>query len=520
MESEISNHKGTMNVGKFLTFSAGKVPDKTAVVYQKVRICYRELNEKANRVAQALLDMGLKKGDRVSMLSMNSGYFPEIFYGILKAGGVFVPLNYRLAPKEALSVLDDSDARMIFFEDELADKLETVRESLTKIEKYICIDNEETQIGLAYQALVEKYSGSEPDTEVSISDECEIIYTSGTTGKPKGVVLTHENIIFTMVNAILGRDLKPGLTSLVVSPMYHVAGLNNHLSTTISLGGTAVIVRQFDSETVMKAIDEEKVEYFPAAGTIFNLLVKELGEKQYDIDSVVQLQSGASITPVEVRNKLAEFFPNAPVYEAYGLTEVGDGVIFLSGKDSIKRPDSVGKAGLFGQVKVVDDNSREVEAGQVGEIIINGPVVTKGYYKKQKETEEAIRDGWLHTGDLGKMDSEGFLYVVGRKKDMIISGGENIYPREIEEVLWKHEKIFDAAVIGVPDKKWGEIVRAIVKMKPNEEMTEKEIVDYCRNHIASYKKPRSVVFVDDIPKNPSGKTLKDVLREKYGAPTI
>ena len=506
-----------MNIGKYLTFSSGKVPDKIAIICGDVRLSYKELNNNANRVAHTLMDMGLKKKDKVAMLSLNSACFPEIFYGILKAGGVFVPLNFRLSSQEILSILSDSDAKILFFEEELADSLEPVRKSLSNIDKYICIGGKALNGVHAYQELVAQYPEYEPNREVYLGDECEIIYTSGTTGKPKGVVLTHENVMFTIVSAIIGRDLKPGLKGLVVSPMYHVAGLNNHLGTTIALGGTAVIIRQFDSEAVMKVIQEEQVQYFPAASTIFNLLVQQLEGAQYGVSSVVQLQSGAAITPVEVRKKLAKYFPNAPVYEAYGLTEVGDGAVFLNGKDSIKRPDSVGKAGLFAQVRVVDNNDQQVKAGEVGEIVINGPVVTKGYYKEQEETEKAIRFGWLHTGDLGRLDDEGFLYVVGRKKDMIISGGENIYPREIEEILWKHEKIQEAAVIGVPDKKWGETVRAIVRLKPGEKLTEKETIDYCKQHIASYKKPRSVIFVSEIPKNPSGKTLKSLLREKHGA---
>lgn len=303
----------------------------------------------------------------------------------------------------------------------------------------------------------------------------------------------------------------------MVSPMYHVAGLNNHFGTTIALNGTAVIIRRFDPEVIMTSILNENVQYFPGASTIFKMLLSGIEGKRYDTTSVIQLQSGAEITPIEVKKKLAQYFPNAEgVYEAYGLTEVGDGVIFLSGRDSLARPGSTGKAGLLAQVRVVDENDRDVKTEEVGEIIIKGPVIMKEYYKNKEETEKSIQNGWLYTGDLGKLDEEGYLYVVGRKKDMIKSGGENIYPREIEELLLRNQKIADAAVIGIPDKQWGESVRAVVQLKTGECMTEEEAINFCKQHVASYKKPKSVVFVNEIPKNASGKVLKDEVRKKYG----
>jgi len=508
-----------MNIGYLLTFMAGKVPDRTAFICENVRLSYAELNSRANCLAHALLGMGVRKGEKVALLSMNSNYYPEIYFGILKAGGMFGSINFRNAPEEILYVLDNSDAKIFIFEEELSSKVTPIRSRLSKIEKIICVRGDAYGDTLDYETLISSQPDTEPDVTISLDDGCEIIYTSGTTGRPKGVVLTHENVLCTMLTIIIGRELRPGQTSLVVSPMYHVAGLNNHFGTTIALGGTAVIMRQFDPEAIMEAIQRERVQYFPAASTIFNMLIQAIEGKKYDTSSVIQVQSGSAVTPVEVRERLAQYFPNAlGVYEAYGLTEVGDGVVFLSGRDSLKRPASVGKAGLFAQVKVVDDNGHDITAGEVGEIIIKGPVVTKGYYKNREETEKAIRDGWLYTGDLGKLDDEGYLYIVGRKKDMIISGGENIYPREIEEVLWRHPKIADAAVIGVPDKQWGESVRAVIHLKPGEKATEEEVIEFCKQHIASYKKPKSIIFVDELPTNPSGKVLKDEVRARYGRP--
>jgi len=509
-----------MNVGYLLTFMTEKAPNRTAVIYGNSRLSYAELNSRANSLGHVLLVLGVKKGDKVALLSMNSGHYPEIFFGILKAGGVFVPINFRYAPEEILYVLDNSDAKICIFEEELASKITPISR-LSRVEKFICVgsDAHETE-PYDYETLIVEQRSTEPDVYVSSDDVCEIIYTSGTTGKPKGVVLTHDNVMSTMLTAIIGRELHPEHTSLVVSPMYHVAGLNNHFGTTIALGGTAVIIRRFQPEALMETIQKERIQYFPAASTVFNMLLQAIEAKKYDTRSVIQVQSGSAVTPLEVRERLAEYFPNAlGVYEAYGLTEVGDGVVFLTGKDSLQKPGSVGKAGLFAQVRIVDENGQGTAVGGMGEIVIKGPVVTKAYYKNEEETEKAIRDGWLYTGDLGTLDDEGYLYIVGRKKDMIISGGENIYPREIEEVLWRHPKIAEAAVIGVPDKKWGESVRAVIELIPGAEVTEDEVIEFCKQHIASYKKPKSVVFVDEIPKNPSGKVLKDEVRARYGRPT-
>ena len=506
-----------MNITTFLTLAAGKWPQRTAVVCGSVRLSYEQLNSRANRVAHALLDMEVRKGDKIALLSMNSAYYPEIYYGILKAGAVFVPVNFRLSPEEILYVLNNSDTRVFIFEKELAPKVPPIQSRLHKVKRLVCIEDKTCEHGQDYETLMAGKADAKPDVHVSLEDGCEIVYTSGTTGKPKGVMLTHENIMCTMLSVITGRELRPGSTSLVVSPMYHVAGLNNHFGTTIALGGTEVVIRQFEPEALMETIRREKVQFFPTASTIFNMLVQALDGKNYDASSVVHLQSGSTITPVEVRKKLSQYFPNAVgVFEAYGLTEVGDGVVFLNGSDSLDRPASVGKAGLFAHLRVVDPRGQDANVGEVGEIIIKGPVVTKGYYKNKRETAKAIRDGWLYTGDLGKLDDEGYLYIVGRKKDLIISGAENIYPREIEEVLWCHPKIAEVAVIGIPDEKWGESVRAVVHLKPGQVMSEAEVIEWCKQHIASYKKPRSVVFTGEIPKNASGKILKDEVRARYG----
>ncbi len=506
------------NVSEFLHFSALKYPKNTALKCGDQQLTYLELNQRANALARALCNMGIKPGDHIAIWSYNSIVFPEIFYGIIRAGAVFVPLNFRLNITEIIEVLKDSDATWLFFEKDLLPETALLEKTVPLLKKYVCIDADGISGAFSYQDLIRNVPGAEIEIKTSPEDICEIIYTSGTTGKHKGVMLTHRNIIATMITVMLGRELTACPVGLVISPMYHVAGLNNHLGTTIALGGTAVIIRHFEAEALMETIQREKVQFFPATAALFNILVKKLEQSEtiYDTSSIIQLQSGAAITPADLRKKLLHCFCGARIYEAYGLTEVGDGVVFLNGKESLEHMDSIGKPGLFARIKVVDDDHHELPVGQVGEIIIQGAVVTAGYYRNEAATAEAIRDGWLYTGDLGKYDSQGYLYIVGRKKEMIISGGENIYPREIEEVLCRHDDIDDAAVIGIQSEKWGETVCAVVQLKPGRILMESDVTNFCKRYLASYKKPTSVIFIDEIPKNAAGKIQKNLLKQKYG----
>lgn len=504
-----------MNIGCLLTLSANKFPDRPALLFEDKRFTYREFNQRANRFTNAVLGLGLEKGEKVAVLLFNSNHFVEAYFGTIKAGGVFTPINFRLAAQEVLYILNHSDARVFVFGREFTDLVAKIRSQLSKVQSFISIGKSTVPETLDYEALLEASKDVDPDQPVSEEDECQLMYTSGTTGKPKGAVITHRNVLWNLINTILGREEKEGDTSLVIGPLYHTAALNNHFTVRVALAGTTILIKNFEPRRFMEMIEKERVNVISGAPAVYHLILNLPDVKKYDTRSITKCTAGSSILPDETRRKLLELFPNAQgVYDVYGCTEASPCITILKAADSLRKRECVGPPLPFLEVRIVDDQDKDVPPGEVGELLSRGPNVMKSYYKDPQATAEALRGGWLHTGDLARMDEEGFIYIVDRKKDMIISGGENIYPREIEEVLYRNPKIQDAAVIGIPDPLWGESVKAFIVLKTGEMMKEEEVIEYCRSHLASYKKPKSVAFVDSLPRNPSGKVLKTILREK------
>ncbi|MEW6377642.1 MAG: long-chain-fatty-acid--CoA ligase [Thermodesulfobacteriota bacterium] len=504
-----------MDVGQILTLTANKFPERIAILFEEKRFTYQEFNGRVNRFAHSLLRLGLRKGEKVAVLLFNSNHFVEAYWGTAKAGGVFTPINFRFAPDEVRYILDHSDAHFFVFGEEFSDLVNTIRSQPHRIKNFISI-GDRVRDAHDYERLLEKSENREPSVRLSEKDECQLMYTSGTTGRPKGALITHGNILWNLINTITGREDKEGEISLVIGPLYHTAALNNHFTVRVAMAGTSILIKRFEPRGVMEIIEKEKVNVISGAPAVYHLLLALPDVEKYDTRSVTKCTTGASILPDETKERLLKFFPNAHgVYDVYGCTEASPSITILKAKDSLRKRACVGPPLPFLEVRIVDDQEREVPVGGVGELICRGPNVMKGYYKDRKATREALRGGWLHTGDLACMDEEGSVYIVDRKKDMIVSGGENIYPREIEEVLYHHPKIQDVAVIGIPDPIWGESVKAFVVLKKGDKMKGEEVIEYCKNNLASYKKPRSVEFVEDLPRNPSGKVLKTVLREKY-----
>jgi acyl-CoA synthetase (AMP-forming)/AMP-acid ligase II len=504
-----------MNVGQILTLSANKFPERTAFIFEDKRFTYQEFNERVNRFSQALLQRGLRKGEKVAILLFNSNHFAEAYFATAKAGGIFTPINFRFAPEEVRYILNHSDARLFLFGEEFSDLVKAIRSHLKKVEVFISVGDKELKGALNYETLLRKSKKGEPAAQVFEKDVCQLMYTSGTTGKPKGALITHGNILWNLVNAIVGREEKEGEVSLVVGPLYHTAALNNHFTIRVALAGTSILVKGFEPKRVMEIIEKEKVNVISGAPAMYNLLLALPDIERYDTRSITKCTTGSSILPHETKERLLKLFPNAEgIYDVYGCTEASPNIAILKARDSLRKRECVGPPVPFLEARIVDQKDRDVSVGDIGELICRGPNVMKGYYKDRKATLEALRGGWLHTGDLAKMDEEGFVYIVDRKKDMIVSGGENIYPREIEEVLYQHPKIQEVAVIGVPDSVWGESVKAFVVLKKGQRMGEEEVIEYCKKHLASYKKPKSVEFVEGLPRNPSGKVLKTLLRER------
>ena len=502
-----------MNVGSLLTIQANKFPDRTALIHENQRFTYREFNRRSNQIANALLGFGLQKGDRVATLLFNSSELVEVFMGTAKVGGVFTPINFRLAADEVIYLVNHSDARVFVFGEEFFSQAGNILSQLSKVEKFISVGKAAFPRVVEYESLLEGSRAEEPAIAVSEEDECQMLYTSGTTGRPKGAVLTHGNVLWNLVNTLLAREDKEGEIALVTGPLYHAAALNNHFLIRLALAGASVLMKHFDPRIFMEIIQQEKVNVISGAPAMFHLLLSLPGVERYDTRSITRCTLGSSTLPDETKKKLMRLFPNAGgIYDVYGATEVSPTLSILKAADSFRKTACVGPAVPFMEVRIVDSQDREVPRGEPGEIICRGPNVMKGYYQDPEGTAEALKGGWLHTGDIGRMDEEGFVYIVDRKKDMIISGGENIYPREIEELLYHHFKIREAAVVGIPDPLWGESVKAFVALKGGMTMSEEEVIEYCKAHLASYKKPKQVEFIDSLPRNPSGKVLKNLLR--------
>ena len=504
-----------MDIGQILTLTSKKFPNRTAILIEDQRFTYQQLNDRVNRFAQALLKLGLKKREKVAALLFNSNQFIEIYFATTKTGGVFTPINFRFAPEEVRYILDHSDARFFLYGKEFSDLVETIRPSLTKVDFFISVGSKQGGVRFDYETLLEDSKKEQPAVHLSEKDMCQLMYTSGTTGRPKGAMLTHGNVLWNLMNTLIAREDQEGEISLVIGPLYHTAALNNHSTVPVALAGTSILIKRFEPRSVMETIEKEKVNVISGAPAMYHLLFALPDVDKYDTRSVTKCTTGSSILPDETKERLLKLFPNAKgVYDVYGCTEASPNIAILKAKDSFRKRECVGPPLPFLEVRMVDDKDRDVPQEEVGELICRGPNVMKGYYKDPKATRKVLRGGWLHTGDLARMDEEGFIYIVDRKKDLIVSGGENIYPREIEEVLYHHPKIQEAAIVGAPDRIWGESVMAVVVLKKGETMKEEEVIEYCKQYLASYKKPKSVVFMQALPRNPSGKVLKTELRER------
>jgi len=504
-----------MNIGYLLYNSASKYPEKTAIISDEGRWTYRDLNERTNRLAAAMLNAGLKKGDRIAILLYNSRFFVEAYFAAVKIGLVVTPVNFRFTGREIDYVLKDAQPLLLIYGPEFEKTLRAVRDQLVSVRHFVSPQNTETPLAVDYEDFLAggKSNIAGAASQVSEDDPCQLMYTSGTTGKPKGATLTHRNVLWNLFNIIWAREDKTGERAIIVGPLYHTAALNNHLTIQIALGGTSIIIRKFEPESLLKTIEREKATIVSGAPALYNMLLQHPKAHLYDTRSITKCTAGSDKLPMEIKKKLLKFFPNIKgVYDVYGLTEASPCITILNAADSLRKDGSVGKILPFVDARIVDEDNDSLPPGEVGELICRGPNVMRGYHRNPQATGESLKNGWLYTGDLARMDDEGFIYIVDRKKEMIVSGGENIYPGEIEEVIRRHPSVADVAVIGIPHPTWGETVKAFVVPRQGRETNEKEVIDFCKKNLASYKKPTVVAFVAAIPRNPSGKALKRLLR--------
>ncbi len=507
-----------MNFALTIEKSCKRNPDKICVIQDDLRLTFARMEERASRLARALVEIGLKPGDRVAVFQTNCFQFCEMLYAVGKAAGIFVNLNFRFRGEEASYILNNCTPRVLILGDRYTDLIKDIRSNLPSIEHYIVI-GEHSADWSGYEALLSRQSADPfPCLPMDEDDTACLIYTSGTTGYPKGAMITQANIKTPLTDRYtIGQG-----TLLLNVPMYHIAGV---ISTLLPLyrGDTQVVLPQFETGIFLDIVEKEKVASTYLVPTMLQGILDHPDFPKKDLSSLRHIGYGASPMPLNLLLRAKELL-QADFTNFFGLTESTGIVSVLSPEDHRlegspeeiaqkgRRLSGIGHSIPEGEVRIVDDQDREVPPGTVGEIVAQGKKVMKGYWNKPKETEETLRGGWLHTGDLASMDEDGYLTLAGRKKDMIIRGGENIYPVEIENVLHSHPKILEAAVIGLPDQYWGEIVKAVIVLKPGHQASAREIIAYCQEKLASFKKPSIVEFVSALPKNAMQKVLKNVLR--------
>ena len=521
-----------LNLSSIIEHHAQLTPKKEAVIFGESRINYGTLNSYANRVANALAEMGIGHGDKIALSCPNLPYFPIVYFGILKAGAVVVPLSILFKPREIKYHLEDSDAKAIFvFEgtDELPmsamakkafDQVETCKHLIV-----MCKEPSMKSPIEGHKTLTQVTFEQSNKTETVFTkpdDTAAILYTSGTTGQPKGAELTHLNILLntmTTFNIHLPMiDFTDGeqKSCLITLPLFHTTGQNVQMNANLYGGNKVVLLPRFEPESTLKAMESEKISFWTGVPTMYWALLKHVEENKIDVSHIAKhlkvCSSGGAPMPVEVMKEFERVF-GVRVLEGYGLSETSP----LTNFNHFSRPSKPGKVGqnIFAvDVKCVDENDVEVPTGTRGEVVMRGPNIMKGYYKRPEETAEAFRNGWFHSGDIGIMDEEGYLQIVDRTKDMILRGGYNIYPRELEEVIMTHESVSLVAVIGVPCDKFGEDVKAFVVKKPGAQLTEDELMKWCKGQFAANKYPRFIEFRDELPIGGTGKILKRALKEE------
>jgi O-succinylbenzoate-CoA ligase len=504
-----------INIGSLLTKRAYLSPQLEAIVEPVIgrRLSYTELNAATNRVANALLGLGVRKGDRVALLLMNGAEFVEGFFAAAKIGAVVVPLNWRLVPDELEFILADSGAKVLLYSEEFAANAAELhsRGSRTAVEAWVQAGGTPADFAANFDAWAAMGSDAEPPVRGADDDLMFIMYTSGTTGLPKGVMHSHSTVLWSMLTIAATADTHYADRYLISLPMFHVGALAPVLGS-LYRGVTLVILKAFDPKLSWELIGAEKITTTLMVPVMLQFMLAVYKPEEHDPSSLRWVMSGAAPVPVSLIKTYQEM--GIEIHQVYGLTETcGPGCLII-GDDAVERAGSCGKAFFHTDVRVVNDDGHDVAPGETGEVVIKGPHVMVGYWNRPEATAETIVDGWLHTGDVATMDSDGFVTIMDRVKDMLISGGENVYPAEIENVVLAHPGVADVGVIGVPSAKWGESPLAVV-VKKDESLTEAEVMEWCKGKLAPFKLVKAVVFTTDIPRNPSGKILKRVLRDQY-----
>lgn len=511
-----------MVLGDILSINARKYPKRIALVYGDSRLSYGEINERVNRLANALLSLGVKYGDRIAIRAKNCTQYAEFYFAAAKCGFIAVPINPVLKAQEFSYMIQDSGAKVLFIQEADIPFCQSLPLSHLGIHHVICLEQGAPDIK-DYELLLRESSPSEIAIEVEERDPAMIVYTSGTTGSPKGVTLTHKNCFADTTHILIEQLVEPHHIVLLPFPLFHTAAISG-LFKVFYVAARLVLTPTTNPVDLIRTIEREKVTSLNIVPTLLNAMCNTPEIKASDISSVVLVGYGGSSMPVEQLKRAAEIF-KCGFFQALGTTETAPCITsftpvahqeVLENEAKQQRLASCGRPMVGVETIIVDSNDEAVPAGAVGELCVKGDNVMLGYWNKPAETAAAIRNGWYHTGDLAWMDEENYIYIVDRIKDIIISGGENIASREVEEVIYLHPGVLETAVIGMPDPHWGESVVAVVVPKNGAQIAEQEIIDLCKAKLAPFKKPKFVAFAQALPKNPQGKILKTELRKLYG----
>ena len=519
-----------MNTTDFLSIANAICPERDCILFEGRRWTYAQIYERVNHLANALAQLGIKKGDRVGILHVNCYQYVETYFAVAKLGAIFVPLNFRAKADEIAYMIANAEAKNLFVGDRYLDMVNTMLPQLPTVKQCILIDSPHKG-KMYYEDFLSSASSDELMGEIGDEDITILMYTAGTTGRPKGVPLRHNAFVSYVLDNVDPASPDIEERNLLTVPLYHVAGIQAMLAA-IYGGRTLVLMRQFEVKEWIETIQREKATRAMLVPTMLKRVIDDPLFSQSDLSSLKVVTYGAAPMPFEVINKAIQVMPWVRFINAFGQTETASTITTLGPEDHIiegtkeerekklkRLTSSIGKPLPDVEVKIVDEEGKALPLLEVGEILARGPRIMTGYWRDEQKTSQVItQDGWLRTGDMGWMDEEGYIYLAGRGDDMIIRGGENISPEEVENVLQSHPKVEEASVIGVPNPEWGQEPRAIVVLKKRETATPEEIIEYCRSRLAGFKRPRSVVFIDVLPRNPMGKVLRKKLREDYGQP--
>ena len=526
-----------MNTTEFLAIANAIVPDRTAVVFEGQRYTYEDLQERVARLANALSDLGVRPGDRVASMQVNTNQVIEAYFAAASLDAIYVPFHFRARAEEVAYMLSDSDPAAFLVGGRYLDLVDSINPGVLP-STLIAFDGQAPVGGdtegrwLSYEDLL---AAAPPDQlhfpESDDEDTTILMFTAGTTGHPKAVMLTQQSFTsYLLANVTPPDPDEEEEKNLLSVPLYHIAGIQAMMAAVYG-GRSLAVMRQFEPVEWMELVQKERANRAMLVPTMIKRLMDHPRFPEYDLSSLSVITYGAAPMPLEVIRRAITEFPNARFINAFGQTETASTITMLPPDDHVldgtpeemekklKRLTSIGKPLDDVEVRIVNEDGEDVDTGEVGEIVAAGSRMMKGYWNQEDATENAIRGGWVYTGDLGYQDDDGYIFLSGRAKDFIKRGGEMVSPEEVEGVLRSHSSVDDAAIIGVPDLDWGERVRAVIVLKRDRTASPAELIEHCHEHLASFKRPESVVFVDELPRNPLGKVLKRVLREEYGQPT-